>query len=80
MTPKEMHFAIKRSGAFHTTKGWLVDISRNHPYVSVEGPDGSPSYWFEGQEALDLIKEADTCAETFDCKPHECILWYSESW
>ena len=79
MTPKEMHFDIKRRAAYMLNTGWTVDINNSHPYVQVEGPNGE-DHWFQGDEAAELLREAYKAAELFDCKAYECVLWYTQSW
>lgn len=79
-TPKEMHFNIKRTAAYCMTHGWHVDINRDIPYVSVEGPDEDQDHFFQGDEAVDLLKEAERGADQFDVYPHEFIIWSAQGW
>lgn len=79
MTGKEMHFTIKRTAARATNIGWTVDIDERLPYVGVSDPAG-PEYWFQGQEASDLLREAGRCASTYDCTLQECVLWFAQGW
>lgn len=80
MTPKEMHFHIKRTAAYCMSHGWNVDINRSVPYVAVDGPEEVEDHFFQGDEAIDLLVEIDKASDVFDVYPHEAILWMAQSW
>lgn len=80
MTPKEVHFDIKRTAVRCMTHGWNVEINRAAPYIRVEGPGEGQDHWFQGDEAVDMLKEADTGADKFDVQAHEYLIWVAQGW
>lgn len=80
MTPKEMHFHVKRVSSYAMAHGWRVDVNRTIPYVAVEGPELDDEHFFHGDEAVDLLVEADKTADVFDVYTHEAILWMAQGW
>lgn len=71
---------IKQTATKMMNTGWHVEVNRQAPYVAIEGPQEREEYFFQGEDAVDLLSDVDVCVEMFDCEPHECLLWMAASW
>jgi hypothetical protein len=80
MTPRDAHFTIKKLATNLMLHGWHVQISLSHGYIHIEGPNQLQDWFFQGQEYVDLMGEAEACAEKYDCHNHECLLWLAQGW
>ena len=57
----------------------LIDINTSLPYVGINLPGGE-EYFFQEQEASELLEEAEKTAETFDVTTEEALIWMSQGW
>ena len=57
----------------------IIDINYGLPYVAVVCPDGS-EYFFQGQEASELLNEAKNTVDKFSVSVEDAIIWQSQSW
>ena len=80
MTPRDMHFTIKALSTKLMLHGWSVQINHPHNYIHIEGVEDEQDWFFQGQECNELLEEAEACAEKFDVRPHECLLWMANGW
>ncbi len=80
MTNRDMHFQIKQTATCAMLHGWHIEINRQLPYVSVEGPEEKDDYFFQEHEAEELLKEAEKAADKFDVHAYEYILWSAQGW
>lgn len=56
----------------------IIYINWVLPYVSINGIDNE--YFFQGQEASDLLAEATDTANKFQVSIEDVLIWQSQSW
>ena len=87
MTNKETAASIKRIAKAYKKDHRLyipkdaniMDINYSIPYLAVDLPDGK-SYYFQGEEAGDILEEATTASNKFNVSLEDAILWMALSW
>jgi len=57
----------------------IIDINFGLPYVGIVCPDGG-EYFFQGEEASNLLEEATNTANKFNVSIEDAIIWQSQSW
>jgi hypothetical protein len=84
MTNKEMQKLINSTAkvarkSFTTeTDMRIIDINYDIPYVSV--CSGEDTYFFQGEEAGNLIEEATNTSNKFNVSVEDAIIWQAQSW
>jgi len=84
MTNKEMQKMIntiaKAARKAYKTETDMPIISINYgiPYVSINS--WAESYFFQGQEASELLEEATNTSNKFNVSVEDVIIWHSQSW
>jgi hypothetical protein len=59
--------------------GQTIDINYSLPYVAIDCQDGT-EYFFQGEEASNLIKEAEDSKLSKYCSIEDIILWQAQGW
>ncbi len=57
----------------------LIDINWGLPYVGINLPNGE-EYFFQGEEASNLLEEAVNTGNKFSVSIEDALLWQSQSW
>ncbi len=57
----------------------LIDINHGIPYVAIELPNGK-EYYFQGEEAGNILEEATTASNKFETSLENTLLWMSNGW
>ena len=79
MTNKELMAEINKTAIAARKSGQTIEIDFSLPYVDINGT-GSV-YFFQGQDAADLLENAITLANKLNaCSPEDIILWQSQGW
>ena len=69
---------VKRTYAEAVKNGQSIEISYRLPYVAVE--TGINEYFFQGEEADQLIMDAKASPLAWECTVEEIILWQAQGW
>lgn len=56
----------------------IIDINFGLPYVAVNS--GNDEYFFQGEEASNLLEEATNTGNKFNVSIEDAIIWQSQSW
>ncbi len=56
----------------------MIDINYGIPYVAINGVQDE--YFFQGEEAANLLEEATNTANKFNVSVEEALIWQSQSW
>jgi len=86
MTNKEMQKLINSTAkaARKTFKQYapagdsIIEINYGLPYVAVNS--GNEEYFFQGEEASNLLEEATNTGNKFNVSVEDAIIWQSQSW
>jgi len=84
MTKKEMQKLINSTAKaarktfkqYQPTDSKIIDINYDLPYVDVN--DGE--YFFQGEDASNILEEATNTANKFNVSVEDAIIWQSQSW
>lgn len=57
----------------------VIEINHSLPYVAINLPDNR-QYFFQGEEAHQLLDEAVEAGWKFGTFVEDTILWFSQSW
>ncbi len=79
MTKAEMKVCIETAANYERNAGSTVDINQALPYVAVTIKD-SDTYFFQGDEADELIAEHERAAAKFDVTLQDSILHSAQGW
>ncbi|MEO7047753.1 MAG: hypothetical protein ABI091_20815 [Ferruginibacter sp.] len=79
MTDQEIINAVEETCKSARDNGQSIEIDYNLPFVSIDNNNGE-SYFFEGQEADELINEARNGKISDLCTIEDIILWQSQGW
>lgn len=87
MTNKETKAEIKRIAKayraehkkYNPKDAVLVDISHSLPYVAIDLPNGK-EYFFQGEEAGNILEEATTASNKFETSLEDALLWMANGW
>lgn len=79
MTNQEMKVCIETAANYERRAGSTIDINLALPYVAVTIKD-SDTFFFQGQEADELIAEHERAAEKFDVSVEDSILHSAQGW
>lgn len=79
MTNQEMQQQIERSAKFELAAGASIEINTGLPFVALTMSDGS-EYFFQGQEADELLDEHNASADKFDTTVESSILHSAQGW
>lgn len=85
MTTKQMTKQIKacaksvRQSCKLNSDTRLIEINWHLPYVGINLPDGS-EYFFQGEEASNLLEEATNTGNRFNVSVEDAIIWQSQGW
>ncbi len=79
MTNQEMQQQIEKSAEFELAAGALIEINNSLPYVAITMSDSS-EYFFQGQEADELLEEHSASADKFDTTVEASILHSAQGW
>lgn len=86
MTNKEMQKLINKTAKaarkiFKETSpagSKIIDINYALPYVAVNS--GNDEYFFQGEEASNLLEEATNTSNKFNVSVEDAIIWQSQGW
>jgi len=56
----------------------IIDINYSIPYVAINGVEAE--YYFQGEEASNLLEEATNTANKFNVSVEDALIWQSQSW
>lgn len=79
MTNEEMKQQIEQAAQSELHAGATIEINTNLPYVALTMSDGS-EYFFQGQEADQLLDEHNASADKFDTTVEASILHSAQGW
>ncbi len=79
MTNQEMGAQIEQSAKAEMAAGASIEINYGLPYVALTMSDGS-EYFFQGQEASELIDEHEASSSKFDTTIEQSILHSAQGW
>lgn len=79
MTNQEMKQQIEQSARFEVKAGATVEINNGLPYVALTMSNGD-EYFFQGEEASELLDEHEASAAKFDCSVEDSILHSAQGW
>ncbi len=79
MTNSEMQQQIEQSAQAEREAGATIEINNSLPYVALTMSDGS-GYFFQGQEASELIDEHELSASKFNTSVEDSILHSAQGW
>jgi hypothetical protein len=79
MTNLEMKQQIEQSATAERAAGSTIEINYGLPYVAIN-MGGESEYFFQGDEASDLIDEHELSAEKFDTSVEDSILHSAQGW
>ncbi|WP_006460490.1 hypothetical protein [Thiomicrospira aerophila] len=72
---------ILKSGQAERCDGVVVEINNILPYVSiVSRMNEEHSYFFQGDEAIELLSEMEKKADMFDVSVEDALLHYYQGW
>jgi uncharacterized protein (DUF4213/DUF364 family) len=57
----------------------IIDINFGLPYIAISLPNGG-EYFFQGEEASNLLEEATNTGNKFNVSIEDAIIWQSQSW
>lgn len=57
----------------------IIDINHGIPYVGIDLANGD-EYFFQGQEASELLEQATTTSNKFNTNLEDTLLWMAQSW
>lgn len=86
MTNKEMKKLInttakaarKEFKQYQPADSKIIEINYGLPYVAVFS--GSKDYFFQDEEAANLLEEATNTANKFNVSVENAILWQAQGW
>lgn len=78
MTNKQMLSEITKTANSARLSGQTIDINYGLPYVDINGTEDV--YFFQGQEASDLLAEAVEAGNKFNCHVEDYLLFISQGW
>lgn len=86
MTNKEMQRTIndaaksaRKSFAKYGADGEkIIDINYSLPTVALNGIDSE--YFFQGEEASNLLEEATNASNKFNVSVEDALIWMSQGW
>lgn len=78
MTNKQMLADIKKTANSARKAGKNIEINFRLPYVSINRTYNV--YFFQGDEASNLIEDAVNAGNKFNCSPEDYILYISQGW
>lgn len=78
MTNKQMLPDIKKTANAARKSGQTIEINYALPYVDINAIQDI--YFFQGEEASNLIEEAVNAGNQFNCSPEDYILYISQGW
>lgn len=79
MTNKEMRKDIERSARAEENAGTTIEIDYRLPFVHIEYEDGK-EYYFQGQEASELLETHERAASKFGVSVTDSILHSAQGW
>lgn len=56
----------------------IIDINYRLPTVAINGIEAD--YFFQGEEASNLLEEATNTANKFEVSIEDALIWQSQSW
>jgi hypothetical protein len=79
MTNEEMRDQIEKSAQFERDAGGTIEINDRMPYVAIQMSNGD-EYFFQGQEADELLDEHNASADRFNTSVEDSILHSAQGW
>lgn len=79
MTIQEMRQQIEQSAEAELEAGASIEINNGLPYVALTMSNGD-EYFFQGEEAHDLLSEHDASASKYDTTVEASILHSAQGW
>ncbi|MEO7048976.1 MAG: hypothetical protein ABI091_26975 [Ferruginibacter sp.] len=79
MTTQQITKQINASCRSAKSSGQTIEINYSLPYVSINNNNGD-EYFFQGEEASNLIEEARNSNLHNYCSVENIILWQSQGW
>jgi len=79
MTNLQMKQQIEQSAQYELAAGTTIEINNSLPYVALTMSDGS-EYFFQGQEASELLDEHELSASKFATTVEASILHSAQGW
>jgi hypothetical protein len=76
---KQLFQSVTDIAASARANGQTIDINYSLPYVAIDCQDGT-EYFFQGQEASELIQEAESSKLARYCSVEDIILWQAQGW
>jgi hypothetical protein len=78
MTNKQMLANIKKTANSARKAGQNIEINFGLPYVSINRID--TVYFFQGDEASNILEEAINAGNKFNCSTEDYLLYISQGW
>lgn len=86
MTNKEMQKLINTTAKavrktfkqYQPADSNIIEINYGLPYVAVNS--GNDEYFFQGEEASNLLEEATNTSNKFNVSVEDAIIWQSQGW
>lgn len=79
MTNKEMRREIERAAQAEYDAGTTIEINTSLPYVVINFADGQ-EYYFQGQEASEMLEQHERAAKRFGVSVTDSILHAAQGW
>lgn len=79
MTNRQLHTQIVECAQAELDAGATIEINGQLPYVALTMSDGS-EYFFQGEEASNLLDEYEAISDKFDVSVREAILHSAQGW
>lgn len=77
MTDREMRATINKTARNIKKAGNALEINYSIPYVAF---NGEMSFFFQGEEAENLLEEATTASNKFQTTLENTLFWMASSW
>lgn len=78
MLTEELAEQMRTTAQAARAGGQRVSINSGLPYVAIDG--GVDDYFFQGEEAEELLAEASHAAAEYSVTRAEYILWSAQGW
>jgi hypothetical protein len=79
MKTTQLSKQVNKAALLAKKSGQTIEINYNLPYVAVNNNNGD-KYFFQGEEADNLIEEARKSPLYMFCSIENIILWQSQGW
>jgi hypothetical protein len=79
MTEQQVREMIQETAGAAREEGQTIEINERLPYVAINRGNDS-DYFFQGEEAVDLLDEAEAAASVFNVSVEDYLLYSAQGW